>query len=181
MAPQPAQPSGSQIIQDAFRKPQFAASGGTFGLDPTQQAYTNLLQTNQTAAGNPAATNWTSQYGTGQSAGTYGAGNPYTFQFNQYDPATLGSQPFIKKLQGTQEANEFQGFGAQLSNPSLGLSNIPWAVNLKTLLRMNPSEQDQTASLYKQGLGVDFRDVVEQARRAAPIGTNFGVAGYGGR
>lgn len=148
-----------------------AATGGEFSLSGQYQTPGQL---------STAGDQWAQAYET-QLAGTYGAGNPYRFQFAQYDPATLGNQPFIQKLRGTREATPFGGFGATLSNPSLGITNMPWAINYKTLLNMNPSEQKQAESLYSQGLNVDFNDVVEQSRRAAPIGARFGVAGYAGR
>lgn len=113
------------------------------------------------------------------SGGVYGM--PATPTYTTYSPETLGSQPFIQKLRGEMPANQFGEFGASLSNPSLGIYDMPSNINLQRYMSLLPSEQDQTQSLYQQGLGVDFRDMLEQARRASPWGASFGPASYGGR
>ena len=105
---------------------------------------------------------------------------PETPTYTQYTPEQLGNQPFIQKLRGERPAEQFGGFGASLSNPSLGIDNMPSSINLQTYMSLLPSERDQTSSLYQQGLGVDFRDLLEQSRRASPFGVSFGAARYGG-
>lgn len=112
--------------------------------------------------------------------GTYGTGNTDpTITHNTYAPADLGNQPFINKLRSGRSGAKFRGFGATLSNPSIGVEDAPWAINLQALNGMDLSERDATQELYDTGLEVDFRDVLEQARRAAPWGRMFGPAGYG--
>lgn len=100
--------------------------------------------------------------------------------YTTYDANTLGNQPFYRKLIGSLPANDFSGFGATLNNDRLGIHDAPWALNLQRYMSLNPSERDQTQSLYQQGLGVDFRDMLEQARRASPMGSSFGPARFGG-
>ncbi len=57
------------------------------------------------------------------SGGMYGGGNTApTMTFNQYAPADLGSQPFIRKLFGGNAGPSFRGIGAQLGNPDIGMS-----------------------------------------------------------
>ena len=112
------------------------------------------------------------------SGGTYGM--PDTPSYTTYSPEQLGNQPFIKKLRGDMPTSQFGGFGAKLSNPSLGIDDMPSNINLQRYMSLLPSERDQTSSLYGQGLAVDFRDLLEQARRASPFGVSFGPAGYGG-
>lgn len=115
--------------------------------------------------------------------GTPGSPNygidPTTQTYTQYSPADTGNQPFYRKLTGQIPNAQFQGFGATLSNPSLGITNAPWAINMQNYLRLNPSEQDQTQSLYQQGLGTDFRDQLAQGRASAPFGATMGVTRYG--
>lgn len=101
-----------------------------------------------------------------------------TVNVNQYSPETLGSQPFIQKLRGKMPANQFQALGGQLSNPEIGVENMPWAINLKTFNALNPTEQQASAELYETGLGVNFNDLYEQARRAAPFGRMSGPTRY---
>lgn len=112
--------------------------------------------------------------------GTYGSENTDpTITHETYAPGDLGNQPFIKKLFGGRGGSKFRGFGATLSNPSIGVNDAPWAINLQALSSLDPSERDATQELFDTGLAVDFRDVLEQARRAAPFGRTFGPAGYG--
>ena len=109
---------------------------------------------------------------------TYGI-DPTTQTYTQYSPADTANQPFYQKLIGQMPTQKFGGFGATLSNPSLGITNAPWAINMQNYLGLSPSEQDQTQSLYQQGLGTDFRDQLNQAKLAAPMGSTFGVTRYG--
>jgi hypothetical protein len=111
--------------------------------------------------------------------GVYDAGiGTGTIQVNRYSPQQLGNQPFIQKLTGQAGSRPYGAFGASLNNPRIGVSNMPWALNYKTLSELNPSEFDQAQGLYG-AYGVDFRDVYEQARRAAPTGGTLPVATYG--
>lgn len=111
--------------------------------------------------------------------GVYDAGiGTGNIQVNRYNPSDLGNQPFIQKLTGQRGSRPYGAFGGQISNPRLGVSNMPWALNYKTLMELNPSEYDQAQGLYG-GLGVDFRDVVSQSQRAAPTGGTLPVARYG--
>lgn len=98
---------------------------------------------------------------------------------NSYTPQQLGAQPFIQKIMGQRDANPFGGFGARLANPRLGVTDAPWAVNLKTYNNLAPSEQIATRDFYEGGLGTSFDDQLAQAWRAAPRGFNSGPAGYG--
>lgn len=112
--------------------------------------------------------------------GVYDAGiGTGQIDINRYNPATLGSQPFIQKLTGQRQSRPYGSFGAQISNPRLGISNAPWALNAKTLAELYPSEYDQATDLYNTGFGVDFRDVVAQSQRAAPYGAAMNAASYG--
>lgn len=99
---------------------------------------------------------------------------------NQYSPETLGSQPFIQKTRGSMGSTPFGGFGAPLSNPSIGVENMPSLINLRDWGNLQPSEKDALEELYNRGLGVDMRDIIERSRRAAPMGASFGPARYGG-
>jgi len=108
--------------------------------------------------------------------GTYGM--PDLPKYMQYSPEVLAAQPWIQSLFG-KAAPEFQGFGATLSNPALGLNNVPSTFSLQNYLALNPSERDMVQSLYQQGLAVDFRDILEKARRATPTGGSYGNTFYG--
>lgn len=112
--------------------------------------------------------------------GTYGTGNTDpTMTFDTYKPEDLGNQPFISTLFGGKRKPAFRGFGAELSNPSIGVKDAPWQLNLQAFAGLDPSERDAADELYSTGLEVDFRDALEQARRAAPYGKRFGNAFYG--
>lgn len=120
--------------------------------------------------------------GTVTDQGWYGGGaDPNLLRFLQYSPDTLGSMPVMDTLKTGQKRGGriFGGFGAKLSNPALGIQDAPTNLNLQGLRDMDVSERDMTAGLYEQGLHVDFRDLLERARRAAPIGTAAGVKRYG--
>lgn len=107
---------------------------------------------------------------------TYGM--PAGLEWTKYSPAQLGAQPFIQKLQGMMPSREFGAFGATLSNPAFGIYNMPSNINLQTYRDLLPSERDQTLGLYQDALGVDFRDLLEQARRATIGGRTLAGAGY---
>ena len=95
-------------------------------------------------------------------------------KYLQYTPEQLAQMPFLKKLFGGGALPaEFTGFGAPLSNKSLGLNNVPFGFSLQRYLRLLPSERDQVQSLYGQGLAVDFRDLLERIRRATPFGKSY--------
>ena len=113
-------------------------------------------------------------------AGTNEYGMDPLNTYTTYDPGVMGNMPFYQKLTGRTPSSQFQGFGASVGNDSLGVHGAPTLLNLKNYLSLNPSEQDATASLYGQGLGLDWRDILEQSRRAAPIGQSFGATRYAG-
>lgn len=113
------------------------------------------------------------------SGGVYNAGDPNTLTYNQYDPATLGSQPFYQKLTGQMQSRQFGGFGAQLSNPAYGISNAPWAINLQAYNSLDPTEQQQTQGLYEDALGTSWADQLAQAQRASPAGYSMNATRYG--
>lgn len=99
----------------------------------------------------------------------------------KYDPKTLGSQPFYKKLTGERPSTEFSGWGpTKLTNEKLGIEDAPTLLNLQSWRDMDVTDREMTEGLYQQGLGVDFRDILERSARGAPIGTSFGLARYGG-
>lgn len=114
--------------------------------------------------------------------GTIGGGAPEgsTVTYNQYKPEDLGNQPFLQKLTGKMRAQPFTGsFGNELTNPAIGLSKLPWAINLQRYNALNPSEQQATQEAYSTGLGVYWDDLYNQALRAAPRGRTFAPSGYG--
>ena len=116
-----------------------------------------------------------------ESGGTYGTAlNDNTITEQQYSPADLGNQPFIRKLFGQQPSRQFGQFGATLSNPKIGIQNAPFGFNMQNYNALQASEKDMTRSLYEQGLATDFRDVLGSSRRAAPTGQRFGPAFWGG-
>ena len=108
-------------------------------------------------------------------------GGPYAAadQFPTYSPEALGNQPFIGKLFGQQPPATFGAFGASLSNPALGLNDVPSKFSLQNYMRLRPSEQEQTQSLYEQGLGMHFPDLFAAARAGAPAGRSLGPTFYG--
>ena len=108
------------------------------------------------------------------SGGTYGTDlNNLTTTLNQYSPTDLGNQPFYQKLIGQQANRPFGGFGATLSNPALGLNNVPSNISMQNYNQLLPSEQKATGELYGTGLGVDPADVLAQAKASAPATRNF--------
>jgi len=116
-----------------------------------------------------------------ETGGTYGTAlNEDTITENQYSPADLGNQPFIRKLFGKSPSREFGGFGATLSNPKLGLSDVPFGFNMQNFNQLQSSEKKASRELYERGLGVDFDDVLGSSRRAAPTGMRFGPKFWGG-
>ena len=108
--------------------------------------------------------------------GVYGATSG--FDFTRYSPQTMGNLPFMKKLSGQKVGGSFGGFGAALGNADYGVSNAPWNISYQQLMQMKPSETDMAKGFYQDALWTDWRDVVENARRAAPIGTSFGATQY---
>lgn len=102
-----------------------------------------------------------------------------TINVNQYSPAQLGSQPFIQKVTG-QRSGAVTGFGAPLSNASLGIENFTSMPSLQRINRLLPSEQKQLQGLYEQGLWTDYGDILARARRMAPAGQTTGPTFYGG-
>lgn len=89
--------------------------------------------------------------------------------YNAYNPADLGANlPAYQKLIGSMGARPYGGFGAQVGSAKLGISNAPTAFNLRNYNLLNSSEQKQNESLYSQGLGMDWEDLMNQARTAAP-------------
>lgn len=125
-------------------------------------------------------------YGGNGSNGTYGTALNYpTMTFNQYSPSVLGSQPFYQQLTGASQSRPFGAFGANISNPQLGIYNAPMGINYRTYQYLNPSQQQGFQSLYGQGLGINPADVIQQAQNAAPQGMYYGyvplvASHYGG-
>lgn len=119
--------------------------------------------------------------GTVTDPGFYGVDDPNKMQFLQYDPSVIGSMPVMDTLRRGQVrgGKTFGGFGGNtLSNPGLGITDAPTQVNLQGIRDLDPSARDMTQSIYEQGLKVDFRDLLERARRAAPIGVAAGTKTY---
>lgn len=110
--------------------------------------------------------------------GTYGSGlNDNTVTINSYGADVIGNLPIVKKAKGAK-GREFGGFGATLSNPKLGLYDMPNQISYQTLRDLLPSETDMLSDLYGRGLTYDPRDLFESARRAAPFGRSNGPAFY---
>ena len=108
------------------------------------------------------------------SGGTYGTAlSDNMVTYNTYSPEVLGSMPFYKKLTGQSENRPFGGFGATVSNPSLGIYDAPTGINLQNYNQLLGSEQQAFGSLYGQGLALDPDDILEMARRAAPTTKNY--------
>lgn len=186
------QPGGGGMFADwlaRFTNPGGTGGGGemvTMPIDPV----TNPI--NVPATGTNASVGSTAQDYAADNVGTTNApagpdaqgtggqyGMPDLPTYMRYGPEALANQPWIKSLYG-KAAPEFQGFGATLSNPALGLENVPSTFSLQNYLALMPSERDMVQSLYEQGLGVDFRDTLERIRRATPTGGSYGMTYYGG-
>ena len=117
-----------------------------------------------------------------ESGGVYNVGEQLgtgKYTYNTYSPQDLGNQPFIRKLRGEQESNPWSGFGARLQNRRLGINGMPDTINVRNYLNLAPTEQAMTQDLYQRGLGVDFGDILERSRRAAPMGSSLPVSTYG--
>lgn len=113
------------------------------------------------------------------SGGTYGTGNTDpTMTFNQYGSGALGNQSFIRRLFGSGGPS-FKGLGAELTNPQIGVTDAPALLNLQNYRDLDVTGKEATEELYNTGLEVDFRDLLERSRRAAPWGKTFAPAGYG--
>lgn len=160
---------------------QPATGGGQSSAQPATQG-TGLSSSNIAAAGgstnllsgpNPATSPSTSTGYVPDAAGSYGTVNtqPYNV-INKYDPQTLGSQPFVQKILGNMPGRQFGNFGASLDNPSLGIQGMPFNISMQRYNLLAPSEQQQLKSLYEQGLGTSFDDVLAAAQASAPVGRN---------
>lgn len=113
--------------------------------------------------------------------GTYGAGlEDPTITVNHYDPSAYAGLPAYQKLTGQRPASSFTGFGASLSNPSLGIYNAPSIINLQRYNQLHPSEQKEIGDVYGTGLQYDINDLLDNAQRAAPIGQRQVATRYGG-
>lgn len=98
---------------------------------------------------------------------------------NTYDAAAIGGQPVVSALKGG-ESPAAKGFGTELSNPDLGLLDLPSTPNAGILNKLLPSQQDAASSIYNQGLRVDYRDIVARAINASPRGkSGSSLAAYG--
>lgn len=112
--------------------------------------------------------------------GTYGTGNTDpTLTYSTYSPKAMGSQPYINKLFGGGRSSQFKGFGAELTNPSIGIKDAPSLLNMQAYNGLLDSEKDAAEELYGTGLETDWRDILGMARRSAPWGRQFGNASYG--
>lgn len=112
------------------------------------------------------------------SGGTYGTDlNNNSVTVSQYSPSDLGNQPFYQKLIGNQPNRGFGAFGADLSNPQLGLNNVNPNISLQRYNALLPSEQQQTNDLFGTGLAVDPNDILQMAKNAAPTTRNYQTYG----
>lgn len=146
-----------------------ADTGGVYGNTPNGTGANPY-------AGTPGEVSQTPPgYGGNGSNGTYGTALNYpTMTFNQYSPSVLGSQPFYQQLTGQQQSRPFGGFGADVSNPQLGIYNAPTGINLRTYNYLLPTQQAGFQSLYGQGLTMNPDDIVKEAQNAAPTGMYYG-------
>lgn len=161
--PQFAQPQQQQGQQQ--QQPDVAAMLG--GMGPLHYANGSGMKVNRYDDGSGLFNN----------QGQYGM--PQNLVYNTYSPSQMGSQPFWSKLTGTGQVPAFQGFGAPLGNSNIGISNAPSLFNLQNYIGEDPSEQQQVQSVYSQGLGVNWDDMLANAQRSAPIGASFGPTSYG--
>jgi len=116
-----------------------------------------------------------------ESGGTYGtATTDPVFQFNQYSPTDLGNAPFIQQALGKMKANPFQAYGSTVSNPSIGIGDFPSTINLQAFRDMPNTARQALGSVAEQGLGLDYADLLERSRRAAPFGREFGLSAFAG-
>lgn len=111
-----------------------------------------------------------------------GLGNPFSFE--TFSPEQVAQTPAIQQTIGNRPGRAFGGTGIDMSIPGTQ-TQLPFQLNLQRFAMLNPSERDLIAGLYDTprelgGLGVDWRDVAEQTRRAAPTGSGFSLVGaYG--
>lgn len=146
-----------------------ADTGGTYGNTP------NGTGANPYAGTPGEVTNPAPGYGGNGANGSYGTAlNNPTMTFNQYSPSVLGSQPFYQQLTGQSQSRPFGAFGANVSNPQLGIYNAPTGINLRTYNYLLPSQQAGFQSLYGQGLSINPDDIVKEAQNAAPTGMYYG-------
>lgn len=108
-----------------------------------------------------------------------GAADGSDVTFNQYSPEQLGAQPFLKKIRSLGQGFT-GGFGNALSNPKLGISNMPFGLNLQAFGGLQDSEQAALKETYNTGLGVYWDDLYANALKAAPRGRTLATAFYGG-
>lgn len=121
--------------------------------------------------------------GTVTDQGFYGVSDPNKLQFLQYSPEVLGNLPLMDTLRRGQVkgGRVFGGFGAQVSNPNLGVFNAPTNLNLQGIRDLGTAGSQMLGSVYEQGLKLDFGDLLERATRAAPFGARAGTKRYAGR
>lgn len=130
-----------------------------------------------TGPGNP--TNAGGGPGALQYYGTDTQGSNITIR--NYTPEQLGNQTFIQKLYKGAPQVPFQGFGGGgISNPAIGINNLPSIYNLQRFAQLDPVEQDLQQSLLEQGLGLDARATFQSSKAAAPVGAYMGGARYRG-
>lgn len=110
-------------------------------------------------------------------------GNPFSFE--TYRPEQVAALPAVQKITGGMGSRAFGGTGLDTGIPGTG-TRLPFAMNLSNFSRLLPSEQQLISSVYETprelgGLGLDFSDVMETTRRAAPVGSGgSSLTFYGG-
>lgn len=97
-----------------------------------------------------------------------------------YSGEDIGNSPTVKKITGQMPT---RAFGANMLDYSLpgSTATLPQAnrLNYATYSRLQPSEQQYLQGIIETpremgGLGLDFTDYLDTARRAAPTGVTFG-------
>lgn len=195
-APQGGGQQAAGVMRDQAANQAAAPQAQGTGLNSTNiaAASTNNYNTpNSVSSGMGATANSANLLtGSSPSAATGGASNPYALPgytpdpsgsygtaasspyqvLNTYNPATLGSQPFIQKILGNSPSSQYGNFGANLSNPKLGVNNMPFNLSLQRYNLLRPSEQQQLQSLYEQGLSTDWNDINSAMQASAPVGHN---------
>lgn len=108
--------------------------------------------------------------------------NPVSYQ--TYSQTDIGRLPTIQKLIGTSGSSAFgaTGFDTVLPGTNVDLGS---GINIARYADLAPSERSLAQNLYETprefgGLGLDFNDVLERSRRAAPVGPgSLGPTFYG--
>lgn len=111
-------------------------------------------------------------------SGTYGM--PDLPTYTTYDLSLYGDLPFVQKLKGQAASPAYQGFGANLSNPTFGVFNMPDTLNLRDFYNLSDSEQKASKGLYEDVLATNFNDILGRSRKGAPVGQALGATRYVG-